>query len=56
MLEGEVCSVSHNTVAALKSSISRIWAKANPADVKNACRKFRPRVEAMLSAEGGHIE
>ncbi|QQP40695.1 Uncharacterized protein FKW44_014830 [Caligus rogercresseyi] len=43
-LEREVCKVSHNSIEALKNSITR------------ACKSFRGRMEKMVAAEGGHTE
>ncbi len=41
---------------ALKSSISKEWAKLKSAEVVNACKAFRGHIEAVIAAEGGHIE
>ncbi|QQP49428.1 Uncharacterized protein FKW44_010103, partial [Caligus rogercresseyi] len=52
----EVCKVSHNSIEALKSSITREWNAVDPAEVIRACKSFRGRMEKMVAAEGGHIE
>ncbi|QQP55965.1 Uncharacterized protein FKW44_000474 [Caligus rogercresseyi] len=52
----EVCKVSHNSIEALKNSITREWNAVDPAEVIRACKCFRGRMEKMVAAEGGHIE
>ena len=55
-MERKVCKVSHNSIRHLKTSIKRHWAAVDPAQVIKACKAFRPRLEKMLAANGGHIE
>ncbi|QQP57805.1 Uncharacterized protein FKW44_002917 [Caligus rogercresseyi] len=55
-LEREVFKVSHNSIEALKSSITREWNAVDPAEVIRACKSLRGRMEKMVAAEGGYIE
>jgi transposase len=41
---------------ALKASISKVWADLSGDDIRNVCARFRPRVEAVIAAEGGYID
>ncbi|QQP40964.1 Uncharacterized protein FKW44_015194 [Caligus rogercresseyi] len=55
-LNPEVCKVSHNSIEALKNSITREWNAVDLAEVIRACKSFRDRMEKMVAAEGGHTE
>ena len=44
---------SHNTLIA---AIHRVIAELPPALVEKSCSQFRIRIEAVIEAEGGHIE
>ncbi|QQP36141.1 Uncharacterized protein FKW44_021141, partial [Caligus rogercresseyi] len=46
----------HNSIEALKNSITREWNAVDPAEVIRACKSFRDRMEKMVAAEGGHTE
>ena len=55
-VESKACSVPHRNIDDLKASVEEQWA-AMPVDhVVKVCKAFRPRLEAMVSAEGGHFE
>ena len=55
-IESETNRTSHPNVDSLKASISKVWA-TYPADViVKACATFRPRIEAVIAADGGHIK
>jgi len=55
-LEARACSVPHTSVDALKAAVNTEWANM-PADfIKRSCASFRPRLEAIVAAQGGHIE
>ena len=47
---------SHNTKASLIATIRRVFSELPPALVEKACSQFRIRIEAVIEAEGGHIE
>ena len=47
---------SHNTKASLIAAIRQVLAELPPALVEKACSQFRIRFEAVIGAEGGHIE
>jgi hypothetical protein len=44
------------SMAELKAAIRREMRKINKDDLVRACRRFRSRIEAVIGAEGGHIE
>ncbi|QQP52904.1 Uncharacterized protein FKW44_005194, partial [Caligus rogercresseyi] len=46
-LNPAVCKVSHNSIEALKNSITREWNAVDPAEVIRACKSFRGRMEKM---------
>ena len=52
----KACSRRHPNVASLKAAVEEQW-DLMPADYLVAtCSAFRPRVESMLKAAGGHFE
>ncbi len=50
------CNVHHSNVNELKSAVEREWAALPRSYVVKTCRRFRPRVEAMVRAGGGVFE
>ena len=55
-VESKACVVPHPSVEAMKASVEREWDAMEEAYVRKVCRAFRPRLEAMVSANGGHFE
>ena len=55
-METEACKTPHNNVDSLKASIRAAWDNMSEDYIIKTCKAFRPRLEAMLEAEGGHIE
>lgn len=56
VLERESNKRSHNTVESLRAAIKEAAANIPADHVVNACRRFRPRLEAVIEADGGWIE
>ncbi|QQP49000.1 Uncharacterized protein FKW44_007891, partial [Caligus rogercresseyi] len=46
----------HPNVASLKSAVHEEWTNMSMDYVVRVCAAFRPRVEAMIEAEGSHFE
>jgi hypothetical protein len=44
------------SITDLKNSIRREMRKIDADDLRKACGRFRGRIEAIIQAEGGHIE
>ena len=55
-LQASVSAVPYPSVDALKSAILLGWADMSVDDLKSACSSFRPRLERVIAAGGGHIE
>ncbi|QQP49440.1 Putative transposable element [Caligus rogercresseyi] len=55
-LERKACSRPHPNVASLKSAVHEEWTNMSMDYVVRVCAAFRPRVEAMIEAEGSHFE
>jgi len=55
-VESKACATPHASVEALKSSIEKEWTDMSMDYVIKVCKAFRPRLEAMIEAEGGHFE
>ena len=55
-VEERACNVTHNSVDSLKASVEKEWAAMNRQYVKDCCKGFRRRLEAMVEAEGGVFE
>ena len=54
-VESMACKKPHTNVKTLKDDIRKAWAKMSKAYIIKTCRSFRPRIEAVIEAEGGHI-
>ncbi|XP_059094623.1 uncharacterized protein LOC131889516 [Tigriopus californicus] len=55
-VESKACATPHSSVDAMKAAVEREWAAMDEEYVSRVCRSFRPRLEAMVEAEGGHFE
>ena len=55
-VERKACATPHPSVAALKATVDREWMDLDAAYLIRSCKAFRPRIEAMLAADGGHFE
>jgi len=55
-VERKACARSHRNVDELKASVEEHWASMEEDFIKRTCSAFRPRLEAMLEAGGGHFE
>ena len=56
VLEKATNATPHPNLESLKTSIKREWDKMSSDFVSRSCRSFRTRVEAVIDADGGHIE
>ncbi len=54
-VQSRACKNSHPNLEALKSSIVSAWESMSEAYIRKTCSRFRPRIEAVIKAEGGHI-
>ena len=41
---------------ALKTSITKVWNDMSADEIRKVCSRFRPRIEAVIEAEGGYID
>ena len=55
-LESMACATPHSSVPALKASIKKAAAKLDKAEVMEACKSFRHRIEQCIEKKGDHIE
>ena len=55
-IEGKACTTRHSNVDALKSSVNRAWTSVGKDYASSVCASFRPRLERVMAAEGGHID
>ncbi len=55
-VESKACNSPHSSVDSLKASVEQEWAAMSTAFIKSTCSAFRPRLEAMIAAKGGHFE
>ncbi|QQP38324.1 Uncharacterized protein FKW44_018871 [Caligus rogercresseyi] len=46
----------HLNLDSLKATIIKEWDNYPEKHIINACKRFRPRIEAVVKANGGHIE
>ncbi|QQP37952.1 Uncharacterized protein FKW44_018403 [Caligus rogercresseyi] len=52
----KACANHHPSVNALKASVEKEWAAMSKEHIRKVCRAFRPRLEAMVAANGHHFE
>ena len=55
-VESIACKKPHTNVKALKMSVSKAWGQLSAAYIIKTCKGFRRRIEAVVEAEGGHID
>ncbi|QQP57385.1 Uncharacterized protein FKW44_002357 [Caligus rogercresseyi] len=55
-LEGKTNKTSHTSVEALKANITKEWDNMSEDFIKTSCASVRPRIEAIIRNNGGHIE
>ncbi|QQP54922.1 Uncharacterized protein FKW44_007916 [Caligus rogercresseyi] len=55
-LEGKTNKTSHTSVEALKATITKEWDNMSEDFIKTSCASVRPRIEAIIRNNGGHIE
>ncbi|QQP38996.1 Transposable element tcb2 transposase [Caligus rogercresseyi] len=56
VVERKTCSIPHASVDALKAAVEKEWAEMSVDFIVKTCKAFRPQIEAMLKANGGHFE
>ena len=56
VLQDEVQGTSHPNLESLKARIVAAWEALETAYIVKTCRGFRPRVEAVIAADGGYID
>ncbi|QQP51856.1 Uncharacterized protein FKW44_013326, partial [Caligus rogercresseyi] len=49
-------AIPHASVDALKAAVEKEWAEMSVDFIVKTCKAFRPRIDAMLKANGGHFE
>ena len=55
-VEVKACATPHKSVSDLKAAVEKEWAEMSKDYVRKVCTAFRPRLEAMVAAEGRHFE
>jgi transposase len=55
-VQAKVNVKQHPNTEALKASINKVWADMSGDEIRTICSRFRPRVEAVIAAEGGYID
>ncbi len=55
-LAKEACKRPHNSVAALKRDILKVWEKISPDETITACKAVPKWLAQIVEAERGHIE
>ena len=56
MVEREACGTHYVSVDALKAVVQKEWAIMSKSIVGKMGKTFRPRIKAMLEANGGHFK
>ncbi len=50
------CATPAPNIHVLRDRVSQAWEALEPSEVVTICRGFRRRLEAVITAEGGHID
>ena len=53
---GVVDQHSHNTIQSFKSAITKTLSEIDQDHLIRTCQRFRPRIEAIIEANGGFME
>ena len=56
VMDTKARATSHCNLAELKANIIKAWDDLSADFIINSCRSFHPRLEAIIEADGGHIE
>ena len=56
MVERKACKTPHPNVDSLKAAVELAWANMSEDFIRTSCLGFRPRLEAMVAANGEHFE
>jgi len=55
-VQAKSCDQQHPNLDHLKASVTEVWNNLSVTYIRNFCKRFRPRVEAVVAAEGGYID
>lgn len=55
-VQSRACARQHANLDALKVDIVKAWTDMDEDYIRTTCSSFRPRVEAVIAAEGGYID
>ena len=55
-MEAEACKTPHSNRKNLKAPIRKAWNNRSKEYIVRNSKAFRPHLEAMIEANGGHIE
>lgn len=55
-IEARVCEHPHSNLNSLRTSITKHWREISSDYIVKVCKSFRRRLEAVINANGGHIE
>jgi len=56
ILEQKACATSHNSVESLKCALQKAWNEISAKTLATIVKNFHKRLQACVSAEGGHFE
>lgn len=56
IMDSKARATPHPNVDSLNASIRREWRRLSKDFIVNSCKSFRSRIEAIVEAEGSHIE
>ena len=52
----EACKIQHPNLESLKKAVKKAWTNLSEDYIVKTCSRFRPRVQAVIDAEGGLID
>ena len=55
-VQAKSCDQQHPNLDPLKAAVADVWNNLSMKYIRNVCKRFRPRVEAVVAAEGGYID
>ena len=55
-VQAKSCDQQHPNLEHLKAGVTDVWNDLSVTYIRNVCKRFRPRVESVVAAEGGYID
>jgi inhibitor of nuclear factor kappa-B kinase subunit alpha len=55
-VQSKACAQQHPNIDSLKDAVAKEWNNMEEGFIRTVCSRFRPRIEAVIKADGGYID